>query len=175
MQWSILSPLSDKDYIGKTSAAGIRFGFTKFINDRFAFGFEGGYAGLTDYMPRATYYYQGGAYTTDFYTHLTYFTALANGQYYFKQGEKFMSYASMAMGVGFSNYRIFYNVYEDDDTKTGFVVRPEVGTLFRPKDYANWGLKASLSYDYTANKSTKFEVGNLSGIGFQIGVVFFAD
>jgi hypothetical protein len=81
----------------------------------------------------------------------------------------------MAMGVGFSNYRIFYNVYEDDDTKTGFVVRPEVGTLFRPKDYANWGLKASLSYDYTANKSTKFEVGNLSGIGFQIGVVFFAD
>lgn len=174
-QWSILTPLSDKNYIGKTSAAGMRFGFSKFINDRFGFGFEGGYASLADYIPRATYYNQGGAYTTDFHNYLTYYTVMASGQYFFSQGEKFLPYASLGMGVGFSNYQVFYNVYEENDSKTGFVVRPEVGTLFRPKEYANWGLKASLSYDFTANKSAKFEVGNLSGIGFQIGVVFFTD
>src|SRR5688572_33314772 len=70
MQWSILTPLSDQEYIGKTSTAGLRVGFTKFIGDRFAFGIEGGYSILDDYTPRETYVYPGGAYTTDFYNYL---------------------------------------------------------------------------------------------------------
>lgn len=175
MQWSILTPLSDKNYISKTSAAGFRLSYTKFINDRFAFGIEGGYSSLDDYTPRKTYEYPGGAYTTDFYNYLDYYTVMANGQYYFKQTDRFMTYASLAMGITFSEYRIYYNVYEENDSRTGFAARPSVGILFKVKEYSNWALKSSLSYDYAVNKSTTYDIGNFSGIGFQIGVVFFKD
>jgi outer membrane protein len=136
---------------------------------------EGSYNTLDDYVPRRTYDFPGGAITTDIYNYLYYFTIMGNAQYYFVQGEKFIPYASLGMGVAFSEYRIFYNVYEDTDSQTSFVVRPEIGTLFRVKEYASWGLKSSVSYDFAANKSDYFEVDNFSGISFQIGVVLFTD
>lgn len=174
-QLSVLTPLTDKSYVSKTSLAGARLGYTKFLNDRFGVGIEGGYSTLNDYTPRKTYYYAGGAFTSDFFNYLDYYTITANGQYFFSQGEKFIPYASLAMGVAFSNYRLYYNVYEDRDKRTGFVARPEVGFLFRMKEYSSWGLKSSLCYDYAITKSTKFDVGNLSGIAFQIGLVLFTD
>jgi len=173
--WNTLVPLSDKEYTGKTSSAGVRVGFSKFISDRFGFGIEGSYNTLDDYVPRRTYEIPGGAITTDVYNYLYYFTIMANGQYYFKQGERFIPYASLGMGIAFSEYRIFYNVFEDTDNRQSFVLRPEVGTLFRIKEYSSWGLKSSLSYDFAANKSDYFGVDNFSGISFQFGIVLFTD
>ncbi len=173
--WNTLKPLSDKEFTSKTSSAGVKAGFSKFMNDRLGFGLEGSYNTLDDYVPRRTYDFPGGAITTDIYNYLYYFTIMGNAQYYFVQGEKFIPYASLGMGVAFSEYRIFYNVYEDTDSQTSFVVRPEIGTLFRVKEYASWGLKSSVSYDFAANKSDYFEVDNFSGISFQIGVVLFTD
>jgi len=173
--WNTLKPLSDKEFTGNTSSAGVKVGYSKFMNDRFGFGIEGSYNTLDDYVPRSTYEFPGGAITTDLYNYLYYFTLMGNAQYYFVQGEKFIPYASLGMGVAFSEYRIFYNVYEDTDSKASFVVRPEIGTLFRVKEYAGWGFKSSVSYDFAANKSAYFEIDNFSGISFQIGVVLFTD
>lgn len=173
--WNTLMPLSDKEFTSRTSSAGARIGFSKFINDRFGFGIEGAYNSMEDYVPRRTYEYPGGAITTDVHNYLYYFTLMANAQYYFMQGNKFIPYASLGMGLTFSEYRLFYNVYENNDTKVGFVVRPEAGTLFRAKEYAGWGLKAAVSYDFATNKSDYMGVGNFSGVSFLVGVVLFAD
>ncbi len=173
--WSTVVPLSDKEFTSKTSNAGVRVGFSKFMNDRFGFGIEGSYNTLNDYVPLKIYELPGGAISTDVYNYLNYFTIMANAQYYFIQGDKFIPYASLGIGIAFSEYRIFYNVFKDTDNKNGFVVRPEVGTLFKIKEYSRWGLKSSLSYDYAVNKSDYFEIDNFSGIGFQIGVVLFTD
>ena len=173
--WNTMVPLTDKEFTSKTSTAGIRIGFTKAFNDRLGFGLEGSYNTLDDYVPRTTYEFPGGAITTDVYNYLYYFTLMGNMQYYFRQGERFIPYASLGMGIAFSEYRIYYNVYEDTDSRQSFVVRPEVGTLFRIKEYSSWALKTSLSYEYAANKSEYFEVDNLSGINFMVGVVLFTD
>lgn len=173
--WNTLKPLSDKDYTSRTSSSGVRIGYTKFVSDKFGFGVEGGFNTLRDYVPRQTYEYPGGSLTTDFYNYLYYFTIMGNAQYYFMQGNKFIPYASLGMGVTFSEYRVFYNVFEDTDSKQGFVVRPEVGALFRVKEYSNWGLKASISYDYASNKSDHFATDSFSGLNLLFGVVFFAD
>lgn len=170
--WNTMLPFSDKDFTGSTSTAGLRIGYTKFINEKFGFGFEGGYATLDDYVPLTTYQTEGGAITTDVYNYLYYFTLMANGQYYFTQGGRFIPYASLGMGVAFSEYKIFYNVYQDADNNTGFVIRPEIGTLFRVKEYSSFGLKAALGFDYATNKSDYFQTKNLSGLNVQIGVVF---
>jgi hypothetical protein len=100
---------------------------------------------------------------------------MANAQYYFVQGKNFIPYASLGMGVAFSEYRVYFNVYSENDTQTSFVARPEIGTFFRIKETASWGLKSAVSYDFAANKSDQLEAGNFSGISFQIGVVLFTD
>lgn len=173
--WNTLMPLSDKEFTNKTSSAGMRVGFTKFVSDHFGFGLEGSYNTLNDYVPLKTYGFPGGAITADVYNYLYYFTVTANAQYYFIQGGKFIPYAALGMGVAFNEYRIFYNVYEDADSQQGFVVRPEVGTLFRIREYASWGLKSSVSYDYATSKSEYLDVDEFSGLSFQIAVVLFTD
>lgn len=173
--WNTIKPLSDKDYTSKTSSAGMRLSYSKLLNDRFGFGIEGGFNTLDDYVPRQTYEYPGGAITTDIYNYLYYYTLMANAQYYFVQGKNLIPYASLAMGAAFSEYRQYYNVYNDSDNKTSFVVRPEIGSLFRLKEYSTWGLKTAVSYDFTSNKSDYFETDNFSGISFQVGVVLFMD
>ena len=172
--WNTLVPISDKDFIGSTSTAGLRLGYSKFVGDRFGFGFEAGYSTLDDYVPPTTYEYPGGAITTDIYNYLYYFTLMANGQYYFSQGNRFISYASLGMGVAFSEYKIFYNVYQESDNNTGFVIRPEVGTLFKVKEDSGLGLKAAIGFDYAINKSDYFETKNLSGFNFQLGIVLIS-
>jgi hypothetical protein len=173
--WNTVKPLSDKEFTSRTSSAGMRIGYSKFMNDRFGIGIEGGFNTLDDYVPRQTYEYPGGAVTTDIYNYLYYFTLMGNAQYYFAQSKNFIPYASLGMGVAFSEYRIYYNVYNDGDNNASFVVRPEIGTLFKVKEYARWGLKSSLSYDFAANKSDQFETDNFSGINFLVGIVLFAD
>lgn len=173
--WNTLKPLSDTDYIGRTSSAGIRLGFTKLLNDKFGVGLEGSYNTMHEYVPRQTYDFPGGAITTDVYNYHYYFTIMANGQYIVYQGRRFLPYIALGMGVAFSEYRLYYNIYEDNDTQQGFVVRPEVGTLFRIKEYSHWGLKAALSYDYANTKSAYFEIDNFSGINLMVGVVMFTD
>ena len=169
--WNTLVPFSDKDFTGSTSTAGLRVGYSKFVDERFGFGFEAGYSTLDDYVPPTTYEYPGGAVTTDIYNYLYYFTLMANGQYYLSQGKRFISYTSLGMGVAFSEYKIFYNVFQERDNNTAFVVRPEIGTLFRVTENSGFGLKAAVSVDYATNKSDYFETKNLSGFNFQIGVV----
>lgn len=172
--WNTLVPFSDKDFTGSTSTAGIRVGYSKFVGERFGFGFEGGYATMDDYVPPTTYGYPGGAITTDIYNYLYYFTLTANGHYYLSQGKRFISYTSLGMGVSFSEYKIFYNVYQENDQNTGFVIRPEIGTLFKVKENSGFGLKAALGFDYATNRSDYFETKNFSGLNFQLGLVLLS-
>ncbi|HET9054112.1 MAG TPA: hypothetical protein VFM90_08065, partial [Cyclobacteriaceae bacterium] len=164
-------PFSDKDFTGSTSTAGVRIGYTKFINEQFGFGLEAGYSTLDDYVPLTTFEQPGSAITTDIYNYLYYYTVMVNGQYYFAQGGRFMPYTSLGMGVAFSEYKIFYNVYQEADNTTGFAVRPEAGVLFKIKERSGFGLKAALGFDYATNKSDYFATKNFSGFNFQLGII----
>lgn len=169
--WNTIVPFSDKDFTGSTSTAGFRAGYSQFTGERFAFGFEAGYSTLDDYVPPTTYEYPGGAITTDVYNYLYYLTLVANGQYYLSQGSRFISYTSLGMGVAFSEYKIFYNVYQESDRTTGFVIRPEVGAIFKIKETSNFGVKAALGFDYATNANDYFETKNFSGMNFQLGII----
>lgn len=169
--WNILVPFSDKDFTGSTSAAGARVGYTKFLSDRFGLGFEVGYSTLDDYVPPQTYVFDNGAITTDRFNYLYYLTIMANGQYYFSQGRHFTPYTSLGMGVALSQYKVFYNAYQDSDRNTGFVVRPEIGTLIRIRENSTFGLKAALGFDYATNSNDYFGTKNLAGMNVLLGVV----
>lgn len=170
--WTTLKPLSDKEFVNKPSSAGLRLGYTKFVNERFGFGFEGSYATLNDYIPLQTYTYPGGAYSTDFHPYIYYFTAMANAQYYFVQSRYFIPYVSVGAGVAFTEYTLFYNAFKDSKSQASFAMRPELGTIFKFGEYARWGLKVSGSYEYTSAKNDYFKLDKFTALGFQLGVVF---
>lgn len=171
--WTTLKP-TYTDFVSKTSSRGVRIGYTKFINEKFGVGLEGGYSVLDDYVPLQTYEIPGGAFTTDVYNYMYYYSLTANGHYYFKTSELFMPYAGLIMGAGFTDYTIFYNVYSDSDTNASFLVRPEIGMMYRFSRYSGFGLKAAIGFDYATNKSKQFELNNFSGVSLQIGIVLIS-
>ncbi|MBX2960870.1 MAG: hypothetical protein KF687_00060 [Cyclobacteriaceae bacterium] len=172
--WSIMVP-TYKEYVGNTSTNNFRVGFTRFLNERFGFGIDGGYAVLDDYVPRQTYTYPGGAITTDMFNYMYYYTLTGSGKYFFIHDGLVVPYVALGAGASFTDYTIYYNAYTEVDEKFGFLIRPELGTYFRFEKYSALGLKASVTWDYTTNKSDHIDVKNFSGLGFQIGLVLFSN
>lgn len=172
INWTIVKP-TYTDYVSKTSSRGVRLGFTKFINEQFGAGIEGGFTVLDDYVPRQTYEQPGGAITTDIFNYMYNYTLTANGQYYFKKSGLFVPYAALHAGVVFTEYTQFYNAYSSTENKTGAVVRPELGAMYRFQTYGALGLKAAIGYEYATNKIEEVGIDNFSGLNVQIGIVLF--
>jgi hypothetical protein len=172
VNWSIMVP-TYTEYVGNPSRAGFRVGFTRFINDRFGFGIDGGYSVLDDYVPRQTYTFPGGAITTDIFNYMYYYTLSASGKYFFLSEGLLAPYAALGAGVSYTEYTIYYNAYSNTDDKVAFLMRPEAGTYFRFGKYSGLGLKAAVTFDYTTNKTEYYDLKNFSGLGFQIGLVLF--
>jgi hypothetical protein len=162
--------ISDKDFIDGTNV-GVKLGYVRFINEHLAGGVEGSYTTFNQYVPRKTYYYDGGAITTDLFNYHYYFTIGAKGMYIFSPGKRLMPYSSLGLGVAFSEYKVFYNVYQEQDSKTAVYLRPESGVMYRFTEYGSLGVKAGLSFDYAFTESEYFEVKNFSGVSFQIGIL----
>lgn len=172
INWTISKP-SYTDFVSKTSTRGVRFGFTKFINEKFGAGIEGGFNVLDDYVPRQTYQLENGAITTDIFNYMYNYTLMANGQYYFKKSGLFVPYAALHAGIIFTEYTQFYNAYSSSNNKTGAVVRPELGVLYRIQTYGSFGLKAAIGYEYATNKMEEYDIKNFNALNVQVGIVLF--
>jgi hypothetical protein len=175
VNWNTYVPFTNKDFVGKNSSAGASLGYSVFVGNRWTVGIEIGNHTLKDYIPRKTYSLPGGNITTDIYNYHYYTTVAAKGQFLFKTEGKFLPFAGVGTGVVFNEYTQYYNVYTDAETETGFLVRPEAGIIFRPKDYAGWGIKASVVGDFAFVDSPVFELDNFYAIGFQLGFLLFND
>jgi hypothetical protein len=172
VSWTTMKP-AYTDFVGKTSSRGVRVGFSKFLSENWGWGLEGGYSVFDDYVPRQTYEYPGGAVTTDIYNYMYYYTLALNGQYYYKPSEVLVPYAALMAGVAFTEYAMFYNVYSDADSNTSFLLRPEIGLMYRFGKYSGMGFKAAIGYDYAMNKNEYFGVDNFSAFNVQVGLVLF--
>lgn len=175
IDWSTTKPLSDKDFNSQTNSSGLKLGYTKFQDDRFGWGVEALYTTLDDYRDRRTYVYDGGAITTDMYMYHYVFSLGLNAKYFIKPTEKLIPYVALGGGAFFSQYKLFYNVYVDEDSQIAFYTRPEAGVMYRFNTYKSFGLKASVNYDYAWNESEYFGIDNFSAINFQVGIVLFND
>jgi hypothetical protein len=173
--WMMTTPLSDKEFVDEASPRGFRVNYVKFMDDHLAFGADVSYTTLDSYVPRRTYYYDGGAITTDVYNYMYYLTLGAQAQYYFLPDKRVNPFASVSSGIAFTQYKIFYNVYSNDASETSFFVRPEAGVAFLLNERKTLGLKTTFGYEMATNKSKDFDVKNFSALNFQIGVIFFLD
>lgn len=166
-------PLSNTKWIGDISAAGGKTGYRGFINPNFSVGLDVGWSNFDQYVPTSTIENPTGAITTDYFRYLYSYSAVVSGQYYFKNPdeERFFPYAGLGVGANTNEYVLYYNIYDDSERSWGFLARPEAGILYRFTDRGSLGIMAAIHYDYSTNKSEKFNYNNFSGLGFQIGLM----
>lgn len=163
-------PMVNTTWIERPSARGFKAGYRAFINPKFSAGLDIGANTFSQYNPTETYQNGNGATTTDFFKYIYSYSATVNGQYNFQveQGERFFPYVGMGLGANNNEYVVYYNIYRDSERAWGFLARPEAGLLVRIG--RSFGLMAAIHYDYSTNRSSKFDYNNFSSVGVQVGV-----
>lgn len=166
-------PLSNTAWIEDVTFAAGKIGYRGFIRPNLSAGLDIGWANFDQYEPTSTKANPTGAITTDYFHYVYSYSAVVSGQYYFKpeDEDRFFPYAGLGLGANTNEYVLYYNIYEDAERSWGFLARPEVGVLFRFSERSSLGIMAALHYDYSTNKSDKFNYSNFSSIGFQLGLI----
>lgn len=166
-------PLSNTAWIEDITFAAGKIGYRGFIRPNLSAGLDVGWANFDQYEPSSTKENPTGAITTDYFHYVYSYSAVISGQYYFKpeDEDRFFPYAGLGLGANTNEYVLYYNIYEDTERAWGFLARPEVGLLFRFSERSSLGIMAALHYDYSTNKSEKFNYGHFSSIGFQLGLI----
>ena len=167
-------PLSNTDFIGKTSGKGFKLGYRQIVNEHFLVGADLNSATFSDYAPRQTYTYETGAFTTDFYRYAYTYGLTLSGDYLFFPDKRVQPFAGLGLGASYIDYTQYYNVFSASDKQWGVLVRPEAGVFIRLGKYSSWGIQGAVHYDFSSAKSADFEYNNFTNVGFQIGVVFFS-
>jgi hypothetical protein len=172
LAWDINTPAAT-DFVSGTSTNGAKVGFRFFPadNDKFSVGVDAHWGSYNEYVPRQTMQTSDGHITTDYFKYVYAFGLAASGQYYFKAGEgdRFYPYAGLGLGANNNQYMIYYNIYQEEETRWGFLVRPEAGIIVRAG--RSIGFMAAAHYDYSTNRSEYFDTKNFSSLGFQLGIV----
>ena len=166
-------PLSNTSWVEDATFAAGKIGYRGFIRPNFSAGLDIGWANFDQYEPTSTKDNPTGAITTDYFHYIYSYSAVVSAQYYFKpeDEDRFFPYAGLGLGANTNEYVLYYNIYEDAQRGWGFLARPEIGLLFRFTERSSLGVMAALHFDYSTNKSDKFNYSNFSSIGFQLGLI----
>jgi len=175
VNWDINTPMTNTNWIGSTSARGIRAGYRAVIGPqrKFSAGLDVAWATFSEYKPTETFQQSSGAITTDYFNYIYQLSFAASGQYYFHKdaNERFFSYVGMGLGTNQNKYAVYYNIYKDQHQSWGFLARPEVGVLWRISERKRLGLMATVHYDYTTSKSADYNYTSFSAVGVSIGIM----
>jgi hypothetical protein len=172
VNWSVNQPLSNRDFVSKTSFRGVRVGYRELINEKVAAGIDLNAYSYKGYEDRQTYVSNGGAITTDFFKYVTSYGATFVVEYYFLTESKIMPYAGLGIGAAHNKFDVFYNLYSTTQGSWGFLARPQVGAWMKLGQKSSWALHGSIQADIATTKSTDFDYHNFNTLGLQIGFVY---
>ena len=171
--WDVNKPLSNTSWLSTTSSRGFRVGYREFINEKFSAGLDISSGTFEQYNPTETRRTGNGAITTDYFKYVYSYTAVISGQYNFhlNDDQTFFPYAGLGVGANHNEYMVYYNIYNDAERNWGFLVRPEAGMLVKIGKRGSFGVLGAIHYDYSTNKSEKFNYNRFSAMGFQLGIM----
>jgi hypothetical protein len=172
LSWEIGLPMTNNNFLSKTSTAGGKVEYRHFINEKFSIGGFFNWRSYYEYFPTDTYENpeKTQAITTDMYRYIYNLPFGVSGHYYFKGGKMVKPFAGLALGTQYSEQTIYYNIFYTEETNWGFLVRPELGAIIKFND--EWGALVGASYAYSSNQAVKFGIRGLADLNFQIGLVF---
>lgn len=170
--YSIGIPLSQTSYLKNASYRGFGLGFGKIFATNFSLSLEASWNHFYQYEPRTTYYFEGGAITTDLYKYRQQVPVILNMNYFFFREMRLKLYAGLGVGINYIQDKILFNAYEFGDEHFGFNLQPKVGTAFALDGNERLHLFAACAYNFSTNKSETFEYKSSSSMLIEIGTYF---
>ena len=172
ISWEIGFPVSNNDFLSKTSTAGGKIEYRHFIKENLSVGGFLNWRSYYEYFPTATYENEDKtqAVTTDMYRYIYNLPMGANVHYYFKGGKMIQPFVGLGLGAQYSEQSVYYNIFVTEDKNWGFLIRPEAGLILNVKD--EWGILLGGSYGYSTNKNDALGINSLGDVNVQIGLVF---
>lgn len=171
--WDINVPLNNKDFISTTSGAGGAVQGRFFLNPNLSVGGEIAWSSLYQYAPRQTYNFENGAVTTDLYKYMYTLPMSANAHYYFNPDGSVMPYAGLGLGALYSEQDLYFNIYNLYSTNWGFLIKPEVGAIFKFGSNSQTGAILGVRYNYATNRESDLRINKIKTLGINLGIVFF--
>ena len=170
--WEIGIPVSNNDFLSKTSYTGGKIEYRHFIKENLSIGGFINWRSYYEYFPTATYENpdKTQATTTDMYRYIYNLPFGANVHYYFKGGKLARPFVGLSLGTQYSEQTLYYNIFFSEETNWGFLARPELGAILKFDD--SWGAMLGASYAFSTNKADRFGIKSLGDLNFQIGLVF---
>lgn len=177
LSWNYQFPLSNREWLDAPSAHGGAAGYRAFLREgELSVGLDLNWITFDQYQAKQTFEFENGALTTDYFKYVYQYGAVVSGQYYkpVGDGERFFPYVGLGLGANYNRYARYYNIYEEEYRRWGFVARPEAGILYRFNPDRSLGAMAAVHYDYSTNKNDEFGYSNFSSAGFRIGIVIMS-
>ena len=135
--WEINFP-NNTDYLKNASYAGGKIEYRHFFKKNMSAGIAMDWTTYEQYLPRQTFQKPDGnsAVTSDFVAQAYQLPITATFHYYFEGSKMLKPYVGVALGGQYLEQSLYYNVYvSDDDNNWGFVARPELGVIIKPKNF----------------------------------------
>jgi opacity protein-like surface antigen len=165
-------PLSNRSFIDKTSLRGARFFYREMLNEYVSAGLDLSYAGYNDYTPPAVYTSPGSAVYTDLYSYVDQYAVSVSGEYNFSPYKRFMPYVGFGLGAAHTNIRLYYNIYDDAESKWSVLIRPYAGLMMRFSKRSSWGAFANVLMDYSTLRAPDYDYKGFSSVALQAGIVY---
>lgn len=173
LSWMGSKPLSNTSWIDNDSGKGMKFGYRKMINDKFAAGFDLTWATYDKYYPTATFEDGSRTITTDYFNYVYSYGLTLSGQYFLPfSTPRVMPFVGLGVGAALNRYFQYYNIYAEDDQSWGFLGRPEIGVLF--PFGGKWGATVSGQYNFSTAKSDYFGYDDFNSLSVNVGVVLMS-
>jgi len=174
--WEINSP-SNNGYLTKTSFAGGKVEYRHLLKGKnLSLGVAMSWATYDQHIPRQTFQSSDGnsAVTSDFVAQVYQLPIVATAHYYFGENNKMLRpFLGIALGGQYMEQSLYYNVYVSEDKNWGFVARPELGAILKPKSANNWGILAAVNYSYATNTTDAINKNSFNNLGFTLGLAFW--
>lgn len=173
LSYEVNFPMNDS-YLKKTSFRGGKFEYRHVFQKKFSVGIAMNWATYEEYFPRQTFENETGetAVTGDFLAQTYQIPITATFHYYFQGGKNLKPFAGIGLGAQSLMQSIYYNVYVSEDNNWGFVARPEIGVIWSPSNFGDWGILLGASYSYATNKTEFLNNDSFKNVGINIGFVF---
>lgn len=164
-------PLSQRDYISKPSVSGFGFGFGKMFETDFSLSLELNWNRYYQHEDRNTYYFEGGAVTTELHKYRYQVPMVLSLGYTFLQDWNAIvkPYVGMGIGLNYLANKIYFSSYQRKEHSTGFLMQPKIGAALRLDDDGDFNFFIESTYNYATNHSSELDFKHYSAINVSIG------
>ncbi|GAO41111.1 outer membrane beta-barrel protein [Flavihumibacter petaseus] len=165
--WDVSFP-TNNDFLTKTSLAGFRFDYKKFLTDNLSVGATLSWNSYEQYIARQTYEKDRTAVTTDMERTIYNVPMALTAHYYFKGPKTIRPFAGLGIGAQYSDQTIYYNIYQTDVDNWGFLLKPEIGAYY-PLGTRGAAIVLGGSYAWATNKNDAFRINSLTNFSVHLG------